>query len=197
MEEIPHVGVSYQVDLPKEIPSEFIKNIAAPGLKTLSEPRPIGIYASLEWAMPTLLVVYILKPYFNAFLTEAGSDHYRILKNALSQLLRHLFGKRPETRPKKRSRIFSIQTYTQDQRSLKFIFPEGLCHQDYDTSLDTLLQLLQSHHSNGKTDQLSKLIDSTADKRGPIYVEYFLDEKTWVLIDMAKEISKMARAPEK
>lgn len=197
MEETPHIGVSYQVDLPDEIASEFIKNISAPGLKTLSEPRPIGIYANLEWAMPTLLVVYILKPYFNAFLTEAGIDHYRILKNALSQLLRHIFGKKPETRPKKRSQLFSIQTHTQDQRSLKFIFPEGLTHQDYDELIDNLLEILQSHHTNGKADQLSTLIKSTSNKRGPIYIEYSLEEKTWALIDMAKEISKISHTPEK
>ena len=46
-----------------------------------------GAYASLDWLIPSAFGVYILKPYFEAFLKEAGKDHYQALKSAISKIV--------------------------------------------------------------------------------------------------------------
>jgi hypothetical protein len=43
---------------------------------------------AFEWIIPSAFGVYILKPYFDSFLTEAGKDHYELLKKFISEYLK-------------------------------------------------------------------------------------------------------------
>lgn len=82
-----HIGLSYPPELPAEAREEFAAAINHPKLVVMQEERPRpGPFAGLEWFLPTAIIVYIAKPYFESFLTEAGRDHYQLLKKALSKL---------------------------------------------------------------------------------------------------------------
>ncbi|WP_425419134.1 hypothetical protein [Oricola indica] len=61
MNEPIHVALSYQEDLPEWMANEFIGEASLSGLHIGSEKRPIGLYAAFEWAIPTLIAVYILR----------------------------------------------------------------------------------------------------------------------------------------
>lgn len=43
--------------------------------------------ATIEWALPTAFIVYLLKPCFKAFLKAARKDHYEILKGKLASYI--------------------------------------------------------------------------------------------------------------
>lgn len=47
------------------------------------------VFASFEWIMPTLVVGFVFKSYFDGFLKEAGKDHYQLLSSSLKKLARH------------------------------------------------------------------------------------------------------------
>ena len=76
-----HIVIS-QTMLPNtEVMDMDIPIISSPNLKISEEEREISMYASLEWAIPSLVFIFITKSYFEGFLGEAGVDHYKALKS--------------------------------------------------------------------------------------------------------------------
>ena len=83
----PQIGLSYVESLSSSALDEFSEEVKAPKLDFQSESRlPPGPYAGMEWMLPTAIIVYIGKSYFDAFLKEAGKDHYQLLKAGLKKL---------------------------------------------------------------------------------------------------------------
>lgn len=81
-----HIGISHPPEL-SGVLDEFAASISHPKLILLQDQRPRpGPFAGLEWLVPTAVIVYITKPYFESFLNEAGRDHYQVLKKALAKL---------------------------------------------------------------------------------------------------------------
>ena len=84
---IPHIRVVHRDDISPDKFTEFANSIQKVGLnfECVSVPKP-GPYAGIEWLMPTFVVVFIAKSYFDGFLKEAGKDHYQLLKTGLAKL---------------------------------------------------------------------------------------------------------------
>ena len=194
MNEIVHIGFSYQEGLPEQIARDFVDDVTGNGLNVRSKARPAGIYANIEWAIPTFIVVYVLRPYFEAFLSEAGKDHYAALKRAFLRLLAKIYGKTPEERRKGRSLVFSIQSATRDGRSIKFVFPEGVSHETYEQIVGDLFDLLTEHYAEGGTDRLSEMVSISSGMGGALYVEYSVNEGEWVLLDPKEEFANRRKA---
>jgi hypothetical protein len=58
-----------------------------PGLALEVEPRPsTGPQAGLVWLLPTAVILFIGRSYFDGFLKEAGKDHYQLLKERIASL---------------------------------------------------------------------------------------------------------------
>ena len=194
-----HVALSYQEDLPEWMANEFIGETSLSGLHIGSEKRPIGLYAAFEWAIPTLIAVYILRPYLDASLSEAGKDHYSVLKRALVKLLEKVYGSTLEQRPLRRSLLFSVQSATRDGEPIKFVFPEGVDHETYSTMLDGIFGMLTEHHSMEEGDRLSDQISNSTMLGRTYYFEFSEGQKSWIVIDVNSEIEKrkLAEHPSK
>jgi len=190
MTETPHIAVSYQEDLPAQIIEEFTQAVEKGDLHFAAEVRPRVPYASFEWAVPTLAVVFIFRSYFDAFLKEAGKDHYVILKTALGQLIKRLMGSEPEKRQARRSLIFSIRATTRDGVPIKFIFPEGVPHEAYELIISSLLDALNDHHHNKEQDHLSELLMTENSLGGTYYLEYSPKLGGWIALDWRAEAKK-------
>ncbi|WP_440222962.1 hypothetical protein ACQQ2N_18070 [Dokdonella sp. MW10] len=90
---VPDIGLVYFESLEDQSFSDFRRYIEADGLAVRVESRPDpGPYAGIEWLIPTAVMVYLGRSYFDAFLKEAGKDHYHILKKALHSLSSRFFG---------------------------------------------------------------------------------------------------------
>jgi hypothetical protein len=46
----------------------------------------MGPQAGIHWLLPTAVVIYISKSYFDGYLKEAGKEQYYVLKNAIGSL---------------------------------------------------------------------------------------------------------------
>lgn len=191
-----HIGLSYQEDVSQEIMSELIDTVSVDGLVLRSEPREIGVYANMEWAIPSIIIAYLSKPYFEAFMKEAGKDHYQLLKKGFIQLFKRIFGEKPESRQAARSAIFSIMANMYDGRSVKFVFPEGITLEEYEKSLNLLHELLSTHYEIYPDDQMSKLVSALKKQSHSIYLEYSSNKGEWVLIDPLEEAQKARKAQE-
>jgi hypothetical protein len=89
----PHIGISYVEDLPRQPFDDFVAEVQRPDLDVRCEARERpGPYAGLEWLIPTAVVVFIGRAYFDAFLKEAGKDHYQLLKAAIQKLTKKFVG---------------------------------------------------------------------------------------------------------
>lgn len=194
MGEIVHIDISYQEDVPVQIIQELVDAINRPGVIAQGRPRPVGMFASMEWAVPTIIIAYLMRPYFEAFLAEAGKDHYLVLKRAFSKLFLKIYGNEPEKRPHRRSMLFSIQSGMRDGRLVKAIFPEGVSHETYSVALTELLELLAEHHVSGSPDRLSEIIAPSSGWGGELYVEYSESVGNWILLDPKTEIAKRRKA---
>ncbi|WP_110686072.1 hypothetical protein [Salinicola aestuarinus] len=185
-----HIGISYQEDIPQGFIDEFSATVSAPRLQLKIESRSRGFYASIEWALPTLVIAYLAKPYFEGFLQEAGKDHYQALKKGILQLARRLHGKHPERRDRKRSLLFSTIVSLQDGRSLKFIFPEGVSLEKYEIAVDSMYSLLSEHFQMHPSDSITEIAVKLSSPSRSLYFEFDPEQEIWTLLDPLLEAQK-------
>ncbi|WP_152632822.1 hypothetical protein [Pseudomonas fluorescens] len=78
----PTIGISHISQIETAIFDDFASEISHPALVFDIETRPAPApYAAIEWLVPTTIILFIGKAYFEEFLKEMGKDHYHILKN--------------------------------------------------------------------------------------------------------------------
>lgn len=182
------IGISYQNDIPEQWIDQLASETSQAGLTIQKQSREIGIYASLEWALPTLVITYLAKPFFDAFLKEAGKDSYAALKSGILYLFEQYLGSNPEPRNKRRSQFFSIQFHDIQERSIKCIFPEPVSLDEYSKMLDDLYDLIiedLESHSHGKLGQMISKVDGYG---ASYFIEYCPETSRWIAIDTQKEI---------
>lgn len=91
---LPDIGLTYVESLEHPSFAEFGRELSTEGLDFRVESRPEpGMYAGVEWLIPTAVIVFLGRPYFDSFLKEAGKDHYQLLKKMLQKMSARFFGK--------------------------------------------------------------------------------------------------------
>ncbi len=116
--DMPHIGISYEKNIPEYIFSEFLDAVSNEKLLIQVKSREQGgSYAGIEWLLPTVVIAYISKSYFDAFLKEMGKDHYLLLKKGLASLRERLVG---EKAPK--VTIISTPGKTNKDNKYSFVF---------------------------------------------------------------------------
>lgn len=166
---VPDVVFIYPEVFPAEVISDETSAIKFPGLDLQILKRENDAYNGLEWLIPTAFGVYILKPYFDSFLSEAGKDHYQVLKMGLKKLIEK--GKEFKTSaiasslstnklsPKySQSLTISVEAQTVNKRHLKLLFDNNLDIVDWNNGLDQLLELLADNHEHFPNDILTTAI---------------------------------------
>ena len=70
-----------QTLIPGQTPLDLDLNLLkTKGLYLVNNEHGISPFACMEWAIPSIIFAFISKSYFDGFLGEMGSDHYRIFK---------------------------------------------------------------------------------------------------------------------
>lgn len=154
-----HIIISYDEGMPTEIPRLIVDTVQHPNLKLVEEAREdYGPFAGIEWLLPTAIVIFITKSYFDAFLKEMGKDHYNLLKKGILSVRERLFGKNrliqyaligTEGKIKsgnKYSLVFSVWSEINDEYKVKFLFEEQLTEDEFEKNVSLILQFLQAIH---------------------------------------------------
>ena len=156
---MPHLGLSFTESISEDTFADFNDTIDQSGLKYRIECREEdGPYAGMEWLLPTAVVLFITRSYFQAFLSEMGKDHYALLKKGLKSLHQRLIGddapdiKLVSTRGKTQtdnpySFVFSIYAEVDYKRRIKLLIQEDLSQQDYEKIIDAFLEFLEDFHA--------------------------------------------------
>lgn len=159
----PDIGLIYNEHLPNDLFEDFKKSLEHDGLslEVQAIPDP-GPFACAEWFIPSLIMVFIAKSYFDGFLKEAGKDHYGILKKKLSETTQKamqipriepiLFateGKTSKNNPY--SLAFSIFAEANDGNRFKLLLPKPSDYNNYTEIVSTFLDFLNDYHSGVKS----------------------------------------------
>ena len=98
-----HIAVIHHERVPTSLLDEFCASVNTDSLnfERISRPEP-GPQMGIEWLAFPVIAVYLLKPYFDSFMTEAGRDHYHVLRTALTALWDKLFSKNRQLRGHRR-----------------------------------------------------------------------------------------------
>jgi len=157
--------------VPDQLIEEFVETISTPELTPIVERvEKFPFQAGIEWLAPTALIVYIAKPYFEAFLSEMGKDHYALLKNALKTVANRLLGRSgPKVRIVSGSRVrgannysmaFSIYVVVNEDLNLKLLFPLNLTTEEIHEAIEAYTDFIENLYlGNINQDIMDKLKD--------------------------------------
>lgn len=147
----------------EEIPDQEIDRVCSDlrdvGLEcdSCKMPSP-GLQNSLEWFVPTAIVLFITQSYFKGFLSEMGKDHYGRSKKWSTRLWGRFFGK-DTTVPKflmmgggctwkpKYTHTLSVVADTNDGRKFKLMFPADIGEEDFALHVDVFIDFVCRHYA--------------------------------------------------
>lgn len=155
----PQIAILHTESIPAEVFTEFVRIVSADKLNLHVEAREEGgLYAGLEWLIPTAVIVYLGKSYFDGFLKEMGKDHYNLLKDGLKTLRERLLGSSaPEittastpgkaTKDQPYSLVYSILAQGEAGLRFKLLLQRGVSEREYEEILDSFLAFLDAYHA--------------------------------------------------
>lgn len=136
-------------------------------------PQRPTMWAAADWAIPGLIVVSILQPYFNSFLKEAGKDHYIQVKNFLNNVLSKaktmnvkkitsegIVNKSDESNSQ--SRAISIFLETKEGTRIKLLYDDNLDLETWQCLTHDFLKLIEMHYETPTQNILSEYLSTHA-----------------------------------
>lgn len=194
-----HFENDLSIWIPHEFPDQIFdiyKNeLNAPELKLdIRKTPPRGPYNMIEWAIPTLIGMYIFKTYFDTFLKEMAKEHYKILSGWLKKTANDSRSIKVTTvtaaestqkinKSNTQSRVFSIKSTTNTGINITFLFDESLNNEQWASAIDKLLNILELHFMNGKTDELTLQIAQNG-LESSIYAKIKSDNGDWEFLSL-------------
>ncbi|MEQ6342916.1 MAG: hypothetical protein M3A44_15050 [Gammaproteobacteria bacterium] len=166
------VSLLIDKDASEEQFTAFLGDLSRDHIDTTVVRRPPeGPFAALDWLIPTGIILFIAKPYFETILKKMAEDHYAILKSATGKLWKKFFGPKPEieravhgrggvVKESPFSRSFSITAQSVHGTKITLLFPRDVTSEDFVLAIEKFELLMLQHHASGGADPLSSLLES-------------------------------------
>ena len=198
----PQIAISHVGSIPEEVFSDFLKAISTEGLRLDIESREDGeIYAGFEWLIPTAVIIYIGKSYFDGFLKEMGKDHYNLLKAGLKVLREKLLGpaapqmtvvssagKTTSNQPY--SFVYSIMAEGNGGLRFKLLLQREVSELEYDEILNAFLGFLEAYHLQAPEAVFAANLEASRASGGVVLLAFNLETKALEVIDPIPRRSK-------
>ena len=193
--DIPHIAIEFPDYFPENFDGFIIDGIENELLDLRVERKEPTAWAASEWIIPGIVAVYILKPYFESFLKEAGKDHYLLLKNKLNSILAKTKNMNINTITAKettekinnsntQSKAISIFIQTKNGIVIKLLYDNTLDLETWQKSTIDFLNLIEDHYENAKDNPLTEYLNKLEPSRNrTIYGIIDPDSKNWILIN--------------
>lgn len=184
----PQIGIVYIDHIDKSFFEDFHSEVSHSELSLNIEARPeLGQFASVEWFIPTAIVAFIGKPYFEEFLKEMGKEHYGLLKSSLKKLSKKSAnhprlepvimgtpGKIQQNNPY--TMTISIMAEGRDGYTFKLLLPKDSKTFDYEETVEKFMDFIASYHLSDEASKASQEIARSEILRGIVLVH--LNPKT-------------------
>jgi len=186
----PQLGISHLEAIPAEVFDEFVEEVSSNGADIEVRTHG-GVFAGIEWLMPTAIILFISRAYFDAIFSELGKDHYKVLKRAVKGLHRRANGFRitqtgsPGKLADKQiySRAFSIMVAVVDDLTLKFLIQPNLREADAETALFAFLDLIESIADRSISQETLERLETGRISGRTLLLAYDFDEGAIVPLD--------------
>lgn len=175
----PAIGIQALAPLSEQDFSDVLAHLNERGVTHVFEQRQPTAYASLDWLIPTGIVLFITHSYFDGIFKEVGKDHYQWFKTALSSLYKKALGENPEVvftvlsggKPKAPTHFSGTLSflYVNDRGyRVKLLFPLDLAADDYAQSCEEFMKLITAHEGRLADDPLGKEIEFQAQAKAAL-----------------------------
>jgi hypothetical protein len=163
---LPMLALSYSRPVRAEVFAELKALLATAGTPIEIEERDeLGPQAGLEWLLPTAVILFIGKAYFEGFLKEMGKEHYDLLKQGLKSLYERLVGAEAplvtivssagKTRATTQySLVFSLLAEAADGLRFKLLIRQGATQEDYEAAVAAFIDFLEAFHAKTLSPQV-------------------------------------------
>jgi len=187
-----HIALSYEGPIPPAFLEEFHQAVAADALDLRIEQRPSGrVMASIEWLMPTALLAYVGKRYFDVFLDDLAKSHLAALRRGiktLGQRMSEVRYARVASRGKLPvadlySPLFSVWTDRQEGGRFKLLVANGLSEAQRGTVLDAYMTFIQAYHTGALDPEDLAVLAGARPLGGVVLLDYDLSSATIQLVD--------------
>ena len=191
----PHLILQHADNIPAEYVADFTDTVRVDRLELLVQSRSSGVpYAAIEWLMPTAIVAYLAKPYFESFLKEMGKDHYVLVKGGLKKIYSRVAGpKAPEVtlassagkvaKEQPYSMFFSVVFKGPDGNQFKLLIPRPISASEYDLAIGAFLEFAYRLHSQGLDEKFAVALKAIPYPGRTLLVVYDVAEKQVKPID--------------
>lgn len=192
--DIPHIAIEFPDYFPEDFGDLLTNGIENELLDIRVLRKEPTAWAASEWIVPGLIAVYVLKPYFESFLKEAGKDHYTLLKTKINDILSK--SKKMEVNTitsagttqklnssNTQSKAISVFIQTKQGIVVKLLYDNNLDIETWQESTNDFLRLVENDYDqieNPLTNYLNKL-DKDGDRT--IYAIIDPESRNWTLIN--------------
>lgn len=188
-----HVLIARQEDIPPQLVDDFAAALSRLEIPFETEQTERRIYNGLEHYIPTALVVFLAKPFFDAFLKKAGEDGYTLFKRALVALVAEAAlikariissGADKISETSEFSRIISVYSHTATGERIKFLIPADASEVEYVQTIDSMLALLSYNYADSPHDALSTILSGSTTRSLKV-LRYEVASASWHLLDLS------------
>lgn len=190
----PAIGVEALAPLKKQDFAELFERLDEHNVTHVFKQREPTAYNSLDWAIPTAIVVYLTHSYFDEIFKEMGKEHYHRLKGVFLSLYKKALGKKPEIgsclftidgkvkSPSHFSNTLSLLYKSQEGHCVKLMFPLDITTDDYAISCEEFMKLLTAHIAGRSDDFLTQEIETQVKDAAALYHPFQNSHKASFLI---------------
>lgn len=178
------IGILHTEKFDNSIFKGFLSEVEHDGLdlQIHETPEP-GPFATVEWFIPTAIIVFFGKAYFEEFLKEMGKDHYNGLKSSLAKLTKKTVSQ-PRIEPvlmsssgkvvndNPFSMAYSIVAEGNDRYRFKLLIPKYSPSVNYEVIVLKFMDFISEYHALGLDSAASELISGSGVPGGTILVSY-------------------------
>ena len=166
---LPSIIIQALAPLSEQDFSDVLKHLNESRISYAFEQRQPMAYASLDWLIPTAVVVYITHSYFDGILKEIGKEHYQWFKSTLSSLYKKALGNDHEVeftlvsagKPKTPSHFSGTLSFLYTNElgyRIKLLFPLDVTADDYALSCNEFIKLITTHEKRIENEPLGEEI---------------------------------------
>lgn len=132
------------------------------------ERRDPEVFAAFQFLMPTAVVVYLLKPYVDKFISKMAEDNYDSCKLAVKKLWSHFLARDRTFRSRligTQGKVFdsdlaielSFVAKTTDEQYFRLLFPQELSAPEFQKAILGFYSLMEEHDRAPQTSVLKRL----------------------------------------
>lgn len=191
------IALELPVNYPKDLLQSFQDELGKFSITVKTHERNHGAMAAIEWTIPTQVVIYFAGAFTGSFLTEAGKDAYKGVKNAIKKFVMHNHEIKTKLivasgSPDKLSGSYdqslsiSMKIKLHQNVILTVLFPDIMPDEEANSRMDNLFDSLKDI----KKELLAKNEQNLRERQIQIYLIANSDTKQWVMLNSKQMMDK-------